>query len=205
MAPTRPAPIISAVMEFRLATAAPLFAFDEKSTVIAWNESAEALTGIRAADAVGRPCWEVLGGQDDSGGMVCHKHCSRARLAHQGWPLTTQEMHIRCAEGRRRVAVDTVAALNGEHTLFMHLMREAPEPPVGEAEPTTELGPAPHLTPRQLDVLRLLAEGIPARAIAAKLSLTEPTVRNHIRAILLELGAHSQLEAVFRARCHGLV
>jgi two-component system response regulator DesR len=87
----------------------------------------------------------------------------------------------------------------------MHLMREAPEPPGGETEPATELGPPPRLTPRQLDVLRLLAEGIPARAIATKLSLTEPTVRNHIRAILLELGAHSQLEAVFRARCHGLV
>jgi DNA-binding NarL/FixJ family response regulator len=51
----------------------------------------------------------------------------------------------------------------------------------------------------------VLAEGIPARAIAARLGLTEPAVRNHIRATLLELGAHSQLESVFRARCHGLL
>ena len=190
-------------MEVRLATAAPLFAFDEESTVVVWNESAEALTGIRAAEAVGRPCWEVLGGQDDGGGMVCHKHCSRARLAREGWPLTTQEMNIRCAEGRRRVAVETVSALNGGRPLFLHLLRDAPAPP--DEQPPAELGPAPHLTPRQLDVLRLLAEGIPARTIATTLGLTEPTVRNHIRATLVELGAHSQLEAVFRARCHGLL
>ena len=191
-------------MEFRLASAAPLFAFDEELTVVAWNESAERLTGIDAADAVGRPCWDVLAGQDDRGGMVCHKHCSRARLARQGWPLAALEMHIRCADGRRRVAVDTVSAPDGERPLFFHLMRDAPAPAQPD-EPPAELGPPPHLTPRQLDVLRLLAEGVSARAIATRLGLTEPTIRNHIRAMLLELGAHSQLEAVFRARCHGLV
>ena len=41
----------------------------------------------------------------------------------------------------------------------------------------------------------------PARAtIAEQLQIAEPTVRNHIRAILLELGCHSQLEALAAAR-----
>ncbi|HWJ44840.1 MAG TPA: LuxR C-terminal-related transcriptional regulator [Gaiellaceae bacterium] len=191
-------------MEFRLATAAPLFAFDDELNVVAWNEAAEQLTGIASADAIGRPCWDVLAGQDDGGGMVCHKHCSRGRLAREGWPLGAQEMNIRCADGRRRVAVDTVSALDGERPLFLHLMRDAPAAAPLE-QPPADLDPPPRLTPRQLDVLRLLAEGTAARAIAVKLGLTEPTVRNHIRATLLELGAHSQLEAVFRARCCGLV
>lgn len=191
-------------MEFRLATAAPLFAFDGELTILTWNESAEQLTGIAAADALGQPCWEVLRGVDDAGGIVCHKQCSRARLTRQGWPLAAQEMHVRCAHGRRRVAVDTVSVLGGERPVFLHLIRDAPGPPPAE-EALPELGPPPHLTPRQLDVLRLLGEGVPARAIATRLGLTEPTVRNHIRAVLLELGAHSQLEAVFRARRHGLL
>lgn len=204
MAPIGPISILLS-MEFRLATAAPLFAFDEELTIVAWNESAEELTGIEATEAIGRPCWEVLAGRDDAGGMVCHKHCSRARLARQGWPLAAEEMHIRSADGRRRVAVDTISAFNSDRPLFFHLMRDAPNPPEPDEQPPPDLGPPPHLTPRQLDVLRLLAEGIPAREIAARLGRTEPTVRNHIRATLLELGAHSQLEAVFRARCHGLL
>jgi PAS domain S-box-containing protein len=191
-------------MEVRLPTATPLFAFDEGLTVVVWNQGAEALTGIPAAEALGRPCWEVLAGRDDSGALVCHRHCSRARLAREGWPLGTQEMHVRCSEGRRRVAVDTVSALDGDRSLFLHLMRDAPQEAEAEGPPP-EPEPPPHLTPRQLDVLRLLAEGIPARVIAARLGVTEATVRNHIRATLLALDAHSQLEAVFRARCHGLV
>jgi DNA-binding NarL/FixJ family response regulator len=54
-------------------------------------------------------------------------------------------------------------------------------------------------------VLGLLAEGVPAKVIAARLGLAEATVRNHIRAILFELGTHSQLEAVAKARRLDLV
>jgi two-component system nitrate/nitrite response regulator NarL len=52
------------------------------------------------------------------------------------------------------------------------------------------------LSPRQRQVLGLLAEGTPAREIATRLDLAEATVRNHIRLILRKLGCHSQLEAV---------
>lgn len=52
------------------------------------------------------------------------------------------------------------------------------------------------LSPRQRQVLDLLAEGTPAREIATRLNLAEATVRNHIRHILRKLGCHSQLEAV---------
>lgn len=52
------------------------------------------------------------------------------------------------------------------------------------------------LSPRQRQVLDLLAEGTPAREIATRLNLAETTVRNHIRLVLRKLGCHSQLEAV---------
>jgi Bacterial regulatory proteins, luxR family len=44
-----------------------------------------------------------------------------------------------------------------------------------------------------------MAEGLPAKVIAARLGIAEATVRNHIRAILVALGTHSQLEAIARA------
>ena len=52
------------------------------------------------------------------------------------------------------------------------------------------------LSPRQRQVLGLLAEGMPAREIAGTLGIAEATVRNHIRLILSKLGCHSQLQAV---------
>ena len=189
-------------MEFRLASAAPLFAFDEDQTIVAWNQGAEELTGIATADAVGQPCWVVLAGRTDSGALMCHKQCSRARLARAGWPVQTEVMNIDGGDEPRRLVVDTVSVTGNGPSLFLHLMRDAP---AADAQPLHDLGRPPRLTPRQLEVLRLLGEGSPARAISSKLGLTETTVRNHIRAVLLELGAHSQLEAVFRARSHELL
>jgi PAS domain S-box-containing protein len=52
------------------------------------------------------------------------------------------------------------------------------------------------LTPRQLEVLRLLSEGLETQEIAANLGIAEETARNHIRALLRAMGAHSRLEAV---------
>jgi len=64
---------------------------------------------------------------------------------------------------------------------------------------------APVLTPRQAEVLALLAGGRSAREIGRELYLSQATVRNHIRALLVALGAHSQLEALARAREVGLL
>ena len=57
----------------------------------------------------------------------------------------------------------------------------------------------PALTARQLDVLKLLAEGKSAKEIGQELYLSQATVRNHIRSLLQALGAHSQLEALAHA------
>jgi len=54
-------------------------------------------------------------------------------------------------------------------------------------------------------MLELLAEGNGVGEICQKLYLSKATVRNHVRALLQALGAHSQLEAVARARKLGLI
>jgi PAS domain S-box-containing protein len=179
---------------------APLFVFDEQLRVMSWNEAAEELTGIPAEEAVGQPCWQVLGGRDDRGALVCHKGCTNARLVREGFAVSSRNLDVRTADGRRRVALDTIAARDGDRPLFLHVLREAPVEAAEDASPAEEAGPPPHLTGRQHEVLRLLADGCPARTIAERLGLAEATVRNHIRAVLLELGVHSQLEAVSKAR-----
>lgn len=61
------------------------------------------------------------------------------------------------------------------------------------------------LTPREREVLDLLAQGESKEAIARRLFLSANTVRNHIQNILGKLGAHSRLEAVATARREGLI
>lgn len=61
------------------------------------------------------------------------------------------------------------------------------------------------LTPRQLEVLRLLAEGLETPEIAKRLGIAEETARNHIRALLRATGAHSRLEAVLMGMRLGVV
>lgn len=64
---------------------------------------------------------------------------------------------------------------------------------------------APHLSGRERQVLRLLAEGRSNRAIACQLGLSEATVKGHVSRLLDKLNASSRLEAVVRASSTGLI
>jgi DNA-binding CsgD family transcriptional regulator len=170
-----------------------LFVFDADLTIVSWNPAAEELTGVSGEEAVGQNCWEVLGGHDERGNLVCHSGCATARLAREGWPVSHQCLLVNGREGKRRVDVSTLAMDFGDRPLFVHVL-------VPCSEAARPRAAASSLTPRQLEVLRLLANGDQAKVIAARLGLAEDTVRNHIRAILCTLESHTQLEAVAKAR-----
>jgi RNA polymerase sigma factor (sigma-70 family) len=61
------------------------------------------------------------------------------------------------------------------------------------------------LTPREKEVLRLMAEGTSSRDIATRLGISSTTVRTHIRSLGSKLGVHSKLEAIVKARELALV
>jgi DNA-binding NarL/FixJ family response regulator len=61
------------------------------------------------------------------------------------------------------------------------------------------------LTPREKEVLKLMAEGLPSRSIASELGISYTTVRTHIRSLGGKLGVHSKLEAIVKAREMGLL
>ena len=64
--------------------------------------------------------------------------------------------------------------------------------------------PSTPLSPRKLDVLRLLLEGLPNKTIASRLGLSENTIKVHIAGIYAELNVHNRVQAVMRARQLGL-
>ena len=65
--------------------------------------------------------------------------------------------------------------------------------------------PAEELTPRELEVLRLVAQGLPNKAIAQRLDISEHTIKFHVNAILGKLGVQSRTEAVVHATRLGLI
>jgi DNA-binding CsgD family transcriptional regulator len=83
--------------------------------------------------------------------------------------------------------------LRGGTVMAVFSLRDLTGPPISEP------------TPRQLDVLRLLAAGHSTREIAAELSLSATTVRNYIAHIFTTLNVHSRLQAVVVARERGLL
>lgn len=120
--------------------------------------------------------------------------------------LVSEDVHVSAvwtagARGvlRRDHAADTLAAalvavqqglvvLTPEFATAQLILRAAAAAAPGEA-----------LTPRERDVLQLLAEGLPNKTIADRLAISEHTVKFHVNALMGKLGAQSRTEAVVRA------
>jgi DNA-binding NarL/FixJ family response regulator len=66
-------------------------------------------------------------------------------------------------------------------------------------------GGRPALTPREMEVLKLLGSGLDPRTIARQLSISLHTCRGYVKSMLAKLDCHSQLEAVVTASRLGLL
>jgi DNA-binding NarL/FixJ family response regulator len=141
------------------------------------------------------------------------------QLAQAGQPASCYEMRVSTrAGGTRWVNVSNLCVHPDEGPYLVHLMRDSQKAhetlemargliqlSSGKSAPAPDRGDVPALTPRQLEVLRLLSEGKTAKEIGRELYLSQATVRNHIRSLLQALGAHSQLEALSKAHKMGLL
>lgn len=70
---------------------------------------------------------------------------------------------------------------------------------------TPETQPSAQLSPRELDVLRLLGEGLDNAQIAARLHLSTTTVKHHVSSLLEKLGVENRVQAAVYAVRQGLV
>ena len=108
-----------------------------------------------------------------------------ARLAAAGYHIVAGVAAVR----RRSVPAATVPDGDHEHR------SEGAEP-----------GMAPvHLSPREAEVLALLAEGAPNKVIARRLDISVHTAKFHVAAILTKLGAANRTDAIATAMRQGLV
>lgn len=102
-------------------------------------------------------------------------------------------------------AIRTAAA--GEYILGQSAMAKLVEKVAGKetARKDTEENLIEPLSQRELEVLSLVAIGLSNKEIAARLVISEGTVKNHISSILAKLGARDRLQAVIKAKDYGIL
>ena len=163
----------------------PSYVLDTTGIVRWINPAAERLLG----DVRGRLFTSVVAPED---GRRARELFTRKVL---GTAAATDAPGVLLSTAGERVAVEisAVPLKNGERVVGVFgLLAEHPDDRLP--------APPPHLTPRQVEVLRLLEQGRSTKQIAAELHLSTETVRNHIRRLFRALGVNSRLEAVAAAR-----
>jgi PAS domain S-box-containing protein len=181
-----------------------------------WNSSAQRILGYTAHEAIGRTCCEIFVGGDGDG-PLCYQGCHEETLVQPGELLQAFDMRTRTKIGRAvwiNISILVVPANGKSGQLGIHIFRDvtATKALLGLAKAQLashdpEAGaPAPSvLTPRQLELLRLVAIGLNTAATAQRLGVSPATIRNHVQNIFGKLGVHSRLEAVAYARRHRLL
>jgi PAS domain S-box-containing protein len=188
-------------------TADGVCAVDPKGRVALWNRAAERIVGFTPREVLGRLCCDVFVGSDGLGAPLCYNGCHMPSpgdrwASSRRFALTTRAK----VGGPVRLLIDALPVhdARGERSAVVHLFRDlAPSSHSGQARAEESAGAEALLTPRELEVLRLIAGGANTRAIAARLVISPATVRNHVQSLLGKLDVHSRLEAVAYAVRHG--
>jgi len=124
---------------------------------------------------------------------------SGAEQAQEAWSAGARAMVTREASGEILEAAAN-AASRGLLILDPDLATSFLPSPLDPDQALEEV-----LTPREMEVLQLLAEGLTNKAIAEQLQISRHTVKFHVNAILGKLNAQSRTEAVVRATRSGLL
>ncbi len=162
----------------------------EAPDVVLWD------TGLRPPEAEGRVEAPDLGAPvlalvaDEAAGEVALTAGTRGLLFRDVEPAPLAAALLAVARGL---------------AVFDPGLSELRAAPRGGASTATSTGSPDSLTPREREVLALLAEGLSNKAIADRLSISEHTAKFHVNAVLAKLGVQRRTEAVVRAARLGLV
>ena len=169
----------------------PSYIIDREGRIAWLNPAAERLVG----DVRGRTFTDVVSREDRP-----RARDAFARKIVGKEKVTDTEVELLGPDGRElTVEVSSVPLREGHQVVGVFgLLSRPPEAPKASR-------PHPALTPRQREVLQMLAHGASTRQIAETLHLSIETVRNHVRGLLQALDVHSRVEAIAMARAEGIL
>jgi PAS domain S-box-containing protein len=204
------------------------YVIDENQRIVYWSPAAERLLGYTAEEAMGRPCYEIMRGRDEQESLWCRGNCQVTVTSRAGEPVDSFNLFTRTKGGGvcwLNVSILALPPAPNEPPYVLHLFRDVtelrqreqftqqvlglvrslPQPAQPVATARASVAVEGMLTPREQEVLALLADGLNTDRIAESLSISRSTTRNHLQNILQKLQVHSRAEAVAYAFEHGLV
>jgi DNA-binding CsgD family transcriptional regulator/PAS domain-containing protein len=190
-----------------------VFATDRQERIIFWNVQAEHLLGYQAEEVVGKLCSSALSGCDVFGNRYCTEACPVTRIATRGESVKQFGLELKARDGHfvsADVSILHLAVRPPDHFVLLHTLtprgrgtslpeaeaRETPPRPILVAVRESQDVRAHKLTPREVEILGMLAAGHPTPEIAERLHISVLTARNHIQNVLEKLEVHSKAEAV---------
>jgi len=208
-------------------TTVAAFASDESGRITVWNHAAEVLLGHETQRVVGKRCSDVMRGRDLFGNRFCGESCAVRKMQRHGEAIHPFEFQIVDRDDKLvkvRCSVIVAPDVRPHRFNLIHLieplgavleigLNEGVRPDAAATYHPSAPGKRKvvspdsnrRLTPREIEVLRLMAGGTRTEDIARALGIQASTVNNHIQHILEKLGAHTKLQAVYAAQRRGLI
>jgi DNA-binding CsgD family transcriptional regulator len=181
------------------------FAVDRNGVIVLWNPAAEKTLGYPASEALGKRCWRLLCGWDAYSNTYCGESCPLREMAFQHESVNSYHASFKTASaGRKKFSISCLAMFDESgNELLLHICQPQNETLENDDKHTVDESSAVTLgtlTRRELEVLKLLADGKSTGEIATLMSISAPTVRNHIHHVLQKLQVHNRLDAVMSGK-----
>jgi PAS domain S-box-containing protein len=173
----------------------PASLHDVDGRFVHMNAAAERASGYSNAELLGRHYTDLLRPE-----ARANVETQFRRAVERGEPTDFETVFVD-AGGHLRGTRAQHLPLRGDDTIVGVLILAFDVRP---SEPI-RLKPDPQVTPRQREILELIASGLSTEEVARELTLSPETVRNHLRNAFRALGAHTRVEAIAAARRLGLL
>jgi PAS domain S-box-containing protein len=175
----------------------PASLHDVDGRFVHMNAAAERASGYSNAQLVGRNHTDLLRPEARE-----NVETQFRRAVERGEPTDFETVFVDAGGNLRGVRAQHLPLHDGDTIVGVLILAfEVRRPPT---EPI-RLKPDPRLTPRQREILDLIASGLSTAEVARELTLSPETVRNHLRNASKELRAHTRVEAIATAQRLGLL
>ena len=159
------------------------------------NAGAEQAAGVSNASMLGGHVLDLVAPEDKA-----HVDAQYRRAVERGEPTDFGTTFIDADGNHRFTRAQHLPLKDGDRVIGVLILAWQPL-----ASAANNARPTGLLTRRQLEVLQLVESGLSTQQIAEELSLTPPTVRNHVRDMLAQLSAHNRAQAIANAHHAGLL